>query len=144
MPWNAKPNVPTGGYTAPHLVEGPQGLELVGDGMSVRGDFARLLPRLKPERLNRELLVRAARIKKRRTDESLRAVDATAGLGEDSLLLAAAGFDVLLFERNEVIAALLADALARAAGVPELAEIVDRMRVERADSVQALGMLGFV
>ena len=39
----------------------------------------------------------------------LSAVDATAGLGEDAFLLAGAGFQVNLYERNPVIAALLYD-----------------------------------
>ena len=47
--------------------------------------------------------------------EHPRAVDATAGLGEDSLLLAAAGFEVTLCEADPVIAVLLEDALTRAA-----------------------------
>ena len=128
----------------PQIVEGPQGLELVAEGMTVRGDLTRLLPRLKPGRLQRELLVRAARIKDPRSPERPTAVDATAGLGEDSLLLAAAGFDVLLFERNETIAALLMDSLQRAADTPELAGIVGRMHTVQVDSTQALGNLDFL
>lgn len=111
--------------------------------MTIRGDLARLLPRLKPGRLQRELLVRAARIKDPRNSEHPTAVDATAGLGEDSLLLAAAGFDVMLFERNETIAALLMDSLKRAANIPELADIVARMHAVQADSIQGLGSLDF-
>lgn len=132
------------GGSTPQMIEGPQGLELVADGMSIRGDFTRLLPRLKPGRLQRELLVRAARIKEPRTPGHPTAVDATAGLGDDSLLLAAAGFDVVLFERNETIAALLMDTLQRAAQVPELSGIVGRMHVRQADSIQSLGNLGFL
>ena len=109
----------------------PEGLVLTADGMSLRADFSRLLPRLEPRRLGRELLLCAARI--RGCDRGLRAADATAGLGEDSLLLAAA-----LFERNSVIAALLADALERASREPELAEIVSRMRLVVGDGVAGL------
>lgn len=114
----------------------PEGLVLTADGMSLRADFSRLLPRLEPRRLGRELLLCAARI--RGCDRGLRAADATAGLGEDSLLLAAAGFEVALFERNSVIAALLADALERASREPELAEIVSRMRLVVGDGVAGL------
>ena len=87
-------------------------MALVGDGMELRGDFSRMLPRLRQGRLQQELLVKAARIT---GVEAPTAVDCTAGLGEDSLLLAAAGFTVTLFERDQTIAALLADALIRAA-----------------------------
>lgn len=114
----------------------PEGLVLTADGMSLRADFSRLLPRLEPRRLGRELLLRATRT--RGCDRGLRAADATAGLGEDSLLLAAAGFEVTLFERNSVIAALLADALERASREPELAEIVSRMRLVVGDGVAGL------
>ena len=69
------------------------------------------------------------------------AIDATAGLGEDALLLAAAGFSVQLYEYDPVIAALLRDALRRAAAVPELAAIVERMQLFEADSLVALPQL---
>lgn len=108
------------------------------DGLSMRGDFTRELRRLRPTNVSRELLVRAARV---RGCEHPRAVDATAGMGEDSLLLAAAGFDVTLYEHDAVIAALLADALERTAAVPELAPVVARMRLVRGDSVAALRAL---
>ena len=117
-----------------------EGLALVGDGMVLRADFARLMPRLRPDRLGRELLVRVARV---RGVESPTAVDATAGLGEDSLLLAAAGFAVTLFEQDPVIAALLRDALERAANEPQLADIVARMTLVEGDSVAGLRELGF-
>ena len=49
-----------------------------------------------------------------------------------------AGFHVQLFEHDPVIAALLADGLARAAADPQLAPIASRMRLTCGDSVQAL------
>ena len=110
--------------------------------MEMRGDYARMLPRLRPDRLAHELLVRAAKVKPA-DGAPLRAVDATAGLGEDALLLAAAGFSVRLFERNAVIAALLRDTMERASLLPELAETVNRMEVSEADSVDALSSLDF-
>ena len=117
-----------------------EGLALVGDGMVLRADFMRLLPRLRPDRLGRELLVRAARV---RGVEAPTAVDATAGLGEDSLLLAAAGFTVTMFEKDPVIAALLRDALERAASDPQLAGVASRMTLVEGDSVAGLRELDF-
>lgn len=117
-----------------------EGLALVGDGMMLRADFTRLLPRLRPDRLGRELLVRAARV---RGVEGPTAIDATAGLGEDSLLLAAAGFRVTMFEKDPVIAALLRDALERASATAELAGVVARMEFVEGDSVAGLRELGF-
>lgn len=120
------------------LVRDDCGLALVGDGMELRGDFSRMLPRLRQGRLQQELLVKAARIK---GAEAPTAVDCTAGLGEDSLLLAAAGFVVTLFERDQTIAALLADALERAAADPRLAEAVGRMTLVADDSITGLATL---
>lgn len=115
------------------------GLSLMRDGMELRPDFAEMLPRIKQGALQREMLVRAARVK---GVEAPRAVDATAGLGEDSLLLAAAGFTVTLCEADPVIAALLEDALARASAHEVLGPIVERMHLVAGDSRIALERAG--
>ena len=86
--------------------------------------------------MQQELLVKAARIK---GAEQPWAIDATAGFGEDSLLLAAAGFTVDLYEQDCVIAALLKAALDRAADDPALAAAVSRMRLHAGeDSIAGL------
>jgi 16S rRNA (guanine1516-N2)-methyltransferase len=59
-----------------------------------------------------ELLGRAVGVNKK---PGLSVVDATAGLGRDSFVLADLGCDVTLFERDPIIHALLADGLHRAA-----------------------------
>jgi len=137
----AFPSAPTADSCGLTLKLDAGGLALTADGQSLQGDFTRLLPRLKQGRLSQELLVRAAKIK----DPSgpLTALDATAGLGEDSLLLAAAGFQVRLYEHNPIIYQLLRDALERAAAIPELAEIVARMEVFHGNSVDAMGQIEF-
>ena len=117
------------------------GLTLAGNSQSLRGDFTRMRSRINPGNLNRELLIKASKIKGKA--EGLTAVDATAGLGEDAFLLAAAGFSVRLYERDPVIAALLHDALSRAAAIPDLAAIVGRMELFETDSLTALPQLGF-
>lgn len=114
------------------------GLALVRDGMELRGDFTRMLPRVKQGALQRELLVKAARIK---GIEHPVAIDATAGLGEDSLLLAAGGFEVTLCEADPVIAELLQDALQRALFDGRLANFAQRMRVVQGDSKELLASL---
>ena len=60
-------------------------------------------------------------------------LDATAGLGRDAFLLACAGKQVLMLERNPVVHALLADGLSRAAADPELAPVVARMQLLQQD-----------
>lgn len=114
-------------------------LVLTDGRLSLNADFTHMLPRLRHHNLSSELLVRAARIK--RSDHPLTAIDATAGLGEDSLLLAAAGFNIVLYEYDSVIAALLSDALDRSAAVPELCDITSRMKLICGDSISAMAAL---
>ena len=115
-----------------------EGLALVGENMYITCDFSRILPRVKPAKLNGELLVKAAKLKGVQTPA---AIDCTAGLGEDSFLLAAAGFNVTMFERDATIAALLEDGLARAAANPALASIAARMSLHNGDSLEYLAAL---
>lgn len=118
------------------LVDTERGLALVGDGMEIVADLSRLLPRIKPSNLQQELLVRAAKVKG--LDREPLVIDATAGFGEDALLLAAAGCSVIMFEHNPIIAALLRDALVRAVDEPQLASVVSRLTLVEGDSVQEL------
>lgn len=62
-------------------------------------------------------------------------LDATAGLGRDAFVLASLGCQVTLIERQPIIAALLADGLARAARYPETAPIIARMRLLSGDAI---------
>lgn len=112
----------------------PAGLTLTDGKMDLCADFSDMTRRLRREALASEMLVRA--LKGRAGDVST-VIDATAGLGEDSLLLAAAGLDVTLFEYDPVIAALLADALARGSR-GGLAPIVSRMHLRHEDSTAAM------
>lgn len=79
----------------------------------VQADFAdpALWYRLRGPGARREDLARALGVYQRR---ALRVIDATAGWGRDSAVLAALGCEVFMIERQPVIAALLDDALARA------------------------------
>lgn len=127
------------------LVQTPEGLTLVGKDLELRGDLTRMLPRLKENNLRQEFIVKACKLKgpAGSPDGVLHAVDATAGLGEDSILLAAAGFRVTMFEKDPVIAALLRDSLERAKNIPELADIVSRMELVEGDSVVGMAKVLF-
>lgn len=57
-------------------------------------------------------------------------LDATAGLGRDAFVLASLGCTVTAYERQPVVAALLADGLARAARDDDIAAIVARIRLQ--------------
>ena len=117
------------------LMEMDGRLVLTDGTLRLFADFSGMLPRLGEENLRRELLLRAA---KRPLSGVWTAVDATAGLGEDSLLLAAAGFQVLLYEKDPVIAALLEDGMRRGLADPALSAYVRRMELRREDSIPAM------
>lgn len=61
-------------------------------------------------------------------------VDATAGLGRDAFVLASLGCTVIAYERNPVVAALLADGLGRAQQDFETAEITQRIQLQHGHS----------
>lgn len=121
---------------SPVLLVGERGLSLCAGDAGLRADFAGMIPRLTQRNLAQELLVRAARLKGDRS--SMTVVDATAGFGEDSLLLAAAGFRVKMYECNPYIAELLSDALRRASEDSRLAPVAARMELICGDSIEAL------
>lgn len=118
------------------------GLTLTDGKLSIMVDFKDMLPRLKQSNLQNEMQVKAARIKGQPMPQKI--IDATAGFGEDSLILAAAGFEVDLYEFDDIIALLLEDGLNRAKDIPELASIVSRMHFHHADSIQAMQNLDYL
>jgi len=65
-------------------------------------------------------------------------VDATAGMGKDSFILAALGCDVTMLERSKVMALLLDDGLSRAALIEDLQPIVSLMKVVQVDAFEWL------
>lgn len=78
-------------------------------------------------RAQHEMIVKAVA---GRSKDPLRVMDATAGLGRDSFILAAAGFAVTAIERHPAIACLLADGLDRARYSPEGAAVAERIQLQ--------------
>lgn len=125
------------------LVAAPTGLELrtgTRPPTTVRVDFvggamgyrrSRLVPR-------NELLARAVLGRQ----GPLAVLDATAGLGRDGFILASLGCPVTLLERSALVAALLADGLARGRADPATAPVCERMQLIRADAHQWLATGG--
>jgi len=94
------------------LVDGRQPLRMRVDFLSTR-----MQRRLQAGMAAREALTRAVGANKQ---PGLQVLDATAGFGRDSSILAAAGCKVVATERHPVVAALLADGLLRALESPDL------------------------
>ena len=70
-----------------------------------------------------------------------RVLDATAGLGRESAIAAALGCGVIACERSPIVGTLLADAFARAAHEPGLAEVIARIDLRIADARDVLRSL---
>lgn len=119
------------------LERGPGGYVLV-DRSDRRGalsiDFESLHPRVL--RGGRELVARAVQAR-----PGLKVVDATAGLGTDSFILASRGCDVTMIERSHTLYLMLEEALARGERSARVADIVSRMRLLRGDATWQLGRL---
>lgn len=65
-------------------------------------------------------------------------IDATAGLGQDAFVLACLGCKITLFERNPIIADLLADALQRGLNDTQIQPYISNMQLMRGDAIQLL------
>lgn len=115
------------------LING-DGVTLTGYGLSFRGDFEQMLHRITDGRLQHEMIAHIAKTK----EPHPVVIDATAGMGEDSILFAACGYEVTMHEQNPVIAALLKDALRRAKKHPVLGEIVARMHLVEGNSIELM------
>jgi len=112
-----------------------KGVSLTGYGLSYQGNFEEsMLRRVTDGRLAHEMLAKASKT----SELGLKAIDATAGMGEDAFLIAANGYEVTLQEQNPVIALLLKDAIRRAKKHPVLKDIASRMSVVQGDSVALL------
>lgn len=113
-----------------------EGLALMQDNLGLMADFRDVLPRMKASNLNNnEMLIKAVRIKDMK---SINVLDATAGFGEDDMLLAAAGCNVAMYEYDPIIAALLEDAMERATMLQGLAGPVSRLTLHKENSIAAM------
>lgn len=105
------------------------GLSLCANGMKMQPDWKAEIPRLKRASLKSEMIARACNL-----SEKPQLLDATAGLGHDSLLLASLGAEVTLVERHPILFTLLEDSKAQAENDPFLAKVVARIHLVFSDS----------
>ncbi len=82
-----------------------------------------------------ELIARAMGLKPR---ENPVIVDATAGLGRDSFVLATLGYQITMLERSPILNALLRDALIRAQKITKSAAIVSNMHLVHTNAIDWL------
>jgi len=96
--------------------------------------------RRKKASIHHELLAKALGLRKK-TEKPPRIMDATAGLAQDSFILACLGFEVTLLERSPVVYAALLEGIARAEQHPEVSAVIKRMHLLHVDSIQYLASL---
>lgn len=106
------------------LVVDSKGLWLSAEGMKMQPAWVDEIGRLKRATLKSEMIARACQL-----SEHPRLLDATAGLGHDSLLMAHLGAQVTLLERHPILFTLLESAHAQALKDPYLSETVQRMQL---------------
>lgn len=119
--------------------EGGVGLVDISDPklLPLRVDFAAdaLIYRKDKGGGKNEAIAKAIGIKK---NAQLNVIDATAGLGTDSFIMASVGANVTMMERTAIVSALLHDGLIRGGKEPNCAEIVARMRLASGDAREQL------
>ncbi|MCK9493998.1 MAG: class I SAM-dependent methyltransferase [Dehalococcoidia bacterium] len=125
-----------------HLDERGWSLRESSDGgtTTVRADFleGRMAARIRDAHRGEARLATALGLKKLPTTPLV--LDATAGLGRDSVLAAALGCEVIACERSPIVALLLRDALVRADG-GGLRDLAGRIEVRDADAREVLAAL---
>ncbi len=112
------------------------GLSLCANGMKMQPDWKAEVPRLKRASLKSEMIARACNI-----SEKPNLIDATAGLGHDTLLMAHLGANVTLIERHPILFTLLEDSHAQAELDPFLNKVVSRIHLVFSDSTEYLNQL---
>lgn len=107
------------------------GLWLCANGMKMQPDWKAEVSRLKRASLKSEMIARACHLA-----EKPKLMDATAGLGHDSLLMAHLGAEVTLLERHPILFTLLEDTHQQALQDPWLSATAGRIHLVHADSAQ--------
>ena len=109
------------------------GLWLCANGMKMQPDWKAEVGRLKRASLKSEMIARACNLGEKPT-----LIDATAGLGHDSLLMAHLGAHVTLVERHPILFTLLEDTHARARNDAFLNPVISRIHLVFSDSADYL------
>lgn len=105
-------------------------LSLVSEGLSVAPEWDKLQRRVVSAGRKSELLLQAAKI----TAES-RVIDATAGFGHDSLILASTGAQVTMLEQQPLMALLLLSEQQRMSTQPNWQKLMSRLHIINADAL---------
>ena len=112
------------------LLDEKNKLSWLSDGLSVAPEWDKLQRRVVSAGRKSELLLQAAKI----TADS-RVIDATAGFGHDSLILASTGAQVIMLEQQPLMALLLLAEQLRMNALPNWQKLMSRLQIINTDAL---------
>lgn len=112
------------------LLDDKDKLSWLSDGLSVAPEWDKLQRRVVSAGRKSELLLQAAKI----TSDS-HVIDATAGFGHDSLILASTGAQVTMLEQQPLMALLLLVEQQRMSALPNWQKLMSRLQIINTDAL---------
>ena len=120
------------------LLDEKNKLSWLSDGLSVAPEWDKLQRRVVSAGRKSELLLQAAKL----TADS-RVIDATAGFGHDSLILASTGAQVNMLEQQPLMALLLLAEQQRMSTLPNWQKLMSRLRIIHTDALSYFESINF-
>ena len=118
------------------LLDEKNKLSWLSDGLSVAPEWDKLQRRVVSAGRKSELLLQAAKI----TSDST-VIDATAGFGHDSLILASTGAQVIMLEQQPLMALLLLAEQLRMNALPNWQKLMSRLQIINTDALNYFAKL---
>lgn len=112
------------------LLDEKNKLSWLSDGLSVAPEWDKLQRRVVSAGRKSELLLQAAKA----TSDSM-VIDATAGFGHDSLILASTGAQVIMLEQQPLMALLLLAEQQRMSALPNWQKLMSRLQIINIDAL---------
>ena len=120
------------------LLDEKNKLSWLSDGLSVAPEWDKLQRRVVSAGRKSELLLQAAKL----TADS-KVIDATAGFGHDSLILASTGAQVTMLEQQPLMALLLLAEQRRMSALPNWQKLMSRLRIIHTDALSYFESINF-
>ena len=118
------------------LLDDKDKLSWLSDGLSVAPEWDKLQRRVVSAGRKSELLLQSAKL----TTDS-RVIDATAGFGHDSLILASTGAQVIMLEQQPLMALLLLAEQQRMNALPNWQKLMSRLHITNTDALSYFASL---
>ena len=124
------------GEQAALLLDNKNKLSLLKDGLSVAPEWDKLQRRVVSAGRKSELILKAAKI-----SADSQVIDATAGFGHDSLILASTGAQVTMLEQEPLMALLLFSEQQRMSAQPNWQKLMARLTIINTDALSYFAQL---